>query len=172
MSQPYLFILIFIFAVAPPAVAQEPANVQPVRVCAILQDLTSYTDKVVAVVGRFSFRHEGRFLSEENCGSAGSVLPVAFDRKLAPKTPDHLEIEAGAVTKLLKMIQQSTALTKFRFGTPDYDRWAVVYGRVEREDQLRTVVLNTGGHGSTLEAGHAQLVCAGDSVVMFVVDRY
>lgn len=100
------------------------------------------------------------------------MIPVTFDRKLAPKTPDHLEIEASAVTKLLRAIQQSTALAKFRFGTPDYDRWAVVYGRIERQEQLRTVVLNTGGHGNALEAGHAELVCAGDSVVMFIVDRY
>jgi hypothetical protein len=168
-----LLALIFILlATAEAALAQEASTVPPVRVCGILQDLASYTDKVVAVVGRYSYRHEGRFLSEENCGSGGSILPVSFDRKLAPKTPEHLEIEAGLVTKLLKAIQQSTALTKFRFGTPDYDRWAVVYGRVETATQLRTVVLNTGGHGNALEAGHAELICAGDSVVMFIVDRY
>jgi hypothetical protein len=120
-----LLALIFILlATAEAALAQEASTVPPVRVCGILQDLASYTDKVVAVVGRYSYRHEGRFLSEENCGSGGSILPVSFDRKLAPKTPEHLEIEAGLVTKLLKAIQQSTALTKFRFGTPDYDRWA------------------------------------------------
>jgi hypothetical protein len=166
------FILVFCFSLNAVALAQEAAAVHPVNVCIILQDLDSYTGKVVAVVGRFSFRREGRFLSEENCGSAAAILPVAFDRKLAPKTPEHLEIEAGAVNKLLKTIQQTTALTKFRFGTPDYDRWAVVYGRVEPDKQLRTVVLNTSAHGNPVDAGPAQLVCAGDSVVMFIVDRY
>jgi hypothetical protein len=152
--------------------ADEPETIQPVRVCTVLQDPDSYAGKIVAVVGRFSFRHEGRFLSEENCGNNGSVLPVAFDQKLAPKTPEHLEIPAGVVTKLLKQIQQTTALAKFRFGTPDYDRWAVVYGRVEPGKQLRSVVLNTANHGNAVEAGHAELICAGDSVVMFIVDRY
>jgi hypothetical protein len=155
MHQLFAFSFIF-FAIAHATFAQE-ASVQPVRVCAIVQDLATYTGKVVAVVGRFSFRHDGRILSEENCGSGGSSLTVAFDRKLAPKTPEHLEIDSTAVTKLLKAIQQTTALTKFRFGTPDYDRWAVVYGRVEAGTPPRTA---------------GQLVCAGDSVVMFIVDRY
>ena len=66
-------------------------------------------------------------------------------------------LDSAAVAKLIKAIQQRTALAKFRFGTPDFDRWAVVYGLVEP--------------GKRPEDG-PQLLCAGDSVVMFLVDRY
>jgi hypothetical protein len=163
---------IFLFVWVHSSIAQDSNGVQPVRVCTVLQDPDAYAGKVVAVVGRFSFRRDGRFLSEESCGTAGNSLPVAFDQKLAPKTPEHLEIEASLVTKLLKQIQQTTALAKFRFGTPDYDRWAVVYGRVEPGKQPRTVVLNTESVPTPLESKHIDLVCAGDSVVMFIVDRY
>lgn len=164
MSQPLLALfVIFLFQSGEPVAVSDAVSVQPVRVCTVLQDLTSYTGKVVAVVGRFSYRHDGRFLSEETCESGGSVLPVAFDKKLAPKTPEHLEIGSLAVAKLLKQIQKTTALAKFRFGTPDYDRWAVVYGRVE-PGSSRPVVPNKGAQ--------AELICAGDSEVMFIVDRY
>ena len=35
------------------------------------------------------------------------------------------------VDKRLLAVQQHTTLGRFRFGSTDYDRWAVVYGRVE-----------------------------------------
>ena len=147
-----------LFGIGLLAYAEEPA-IRPIRVCEVLQDPAAYNGKVVAVVGRYSFRATGRFLSEENCGAPNSpksvdpsphstILPVAFDQKLSPKTPEHLEIEAGAVGKLLKLIQQNTALAKFRFGTPDYDRWAVVYGRVE-----------------PAKSAHVELICAGGGIL-------
>ncbi len=140
------------------AVAQETIAVQPVRVCSVLQDPRAYTGKVVAVVGRYSFRHDGRFLSEEICegSTSGTVLPVSFSQKLAPPTPEHLEFASAVVRKLLKQIQQTTALAKFRFGTPDFDRWAVVYGRIEADKQAHPLTL----------------ICAGEGVVLFIVDRY
>lgn len=131
---------------------------EPVRVCAVLEDMAAYDGKVVAIVGRFSFRPNGRSLSEDKCGvGSATALPIVFEKKIAPPTPEHLELDGAAVRQLLKSVQQHTALAKFKFGTPDYDRWAVVYGRVES---------NKSNHPSP-----ARIVCAGDSVVMFLVDR-
>ena len=49
---------------------------------------------------------------------------------------------------------KKTALGKFRFGTPEYDRWAVVYGRVvARKDDKKAA---------------ADLVFRGDGVIVFL----
>ena len=139
------------------AYGAEPA-VQPVRACDVLASPAQYEGKVVAVVGRFSFRSTGRSLSEEACeGAPRASMRVAFDKANGPKTPGHLEIDSTLVTKLIKAIQQRTSLAKFKFGTPDFDRWAVVYGRIEPGKRPEDP---------------PQLLCAGDSVVMFLVDRY
>jgi hypothetical protein len=153
-----------ILCLAAVAAHAEDGSITPVRVCDVLRDVGAYEGKVVAIVGRYSFRSNGRFLSEESCeeaqasdGHRPQVLHIAFDGKLAPKTPDRLQIDSGLVQRLLKTIQKQTSLAKFRFGTPDYDRWAVVYGRVEPAPGKSTGI---------------QLICIGDSVIMFIVDRY
>ena len=139
------------------AYGAEPA-LQPVRACDVLSNPAQYEGKVLAIVGRFSFRSTGRSLGEEACeGAPRASMRVGFDKASAPKTPEHLEIDSALVTKLVKTIQQRTALAKFKFGTPDFDRWAVVYGRMERGKRPEDP---------------PQLLCAGDSVVMFLVDRY
>ncbi len=162
-----------------PAWAEEPA-VQPVRVCDIVQDPAAFGGRVVAVVGRYSFRQNGRFLSEQSCGSGGpsgqsgrsSMLPVRFDQKAAPKTPEHLEIGAKVVNQLLRLIQQRTALAKFPFGTPEYDRWAIVYGRVEPRQHVETVAVSSATPTTPSAPPGMQLICAGDGVVVFIVDHY
>ena len=50
-------------------------------------------------------------------------------------------------------MQEHTKLHTFRFGTSDYDRWAVVYGRVE-SDKAKTPAV--------------RLVYRGDGVVLFL----
>ena len=154
-------IVALFFLVGVPAVYTQDVRVQPVRVCEVLQDPAAYDSKVLAIVGRYSFRQSGRSLGEEKCGkgAAAPAVRIVFDRAAAPKTPDHLEIDGRAVQTILATMQQQTALAKFRFGTPDYDRWAVVYGRFE-------VLKGNGGEGT------ARLVCAGESEIMPIVDRY
>jgi hypothetical protein len=145
-------ILLAALALTLPLIAADTP--EPVRVCAIAENPEAFEGKVVAVVGRFSFRQTGRAISEEKCaGGQLASFRISFDKKLAPPTPEHLEMDGVAVRKVLKTVQQQTALAKFKFGTPDYDRWAVVYGRVE------------------IARTPPQIVCAGDSVVMFLVDR-
>jgi len=55
--------------------------------------------------------------------------------------------------KFAAMVKKTT-LGKFRFGTADYDRWAVVYGRVmARKDDKKAA---------------ADLVFRGDGVIVFL----
>ena len=56
------------------------------------------------------------------------------DPKDAPKPPEHLNLDSAALKSKFAIVQRRSTLVNFRFGTSDYDRWAVVYGRVERRD--------------------------------------
>ena len=120
------------------ALVAAEAPVQVVRVCDVIRDLASYAGKVVAIVGRFSYREKGRFISEERCEelktgdlASSNVIPVFFDTKAAPKPPESSSIDPNLVYKELEIIKRQTSLANFRFGSEDYDRWAVAYGRVE-----------------------------------------
>ena len=53
------------------------------------------------------------------------------DLKDAPKPPDQLILDSASLKKKFLDIQSRSKLGNFRFGTSDYDRWAVVYGRIE-----------------------------------------
>ena len=56
------------------------------------------------------------------------------DAKEAPKPPEHLNLDSAALKSKFALVQRRSSLGNFRFGTSDYDRWAVVYGRVERKE--------------------------------------
>jgi len=104
-------------------------------VCEILKDMAAHNGKVVLVIARFSFRRDGRFLSQEACTpkqAEPGVLWLTDDSKTAPKVPPVMEIDRRSVEEKLQHIRQTTALKKFRFGSPEYDNWAVVYGQVQR----------------------------------------
>lgn len=134
---------------------------EPLTVCEVLRDVPTQDGKAVAVLGRFSFRREGRTLNEESCGtspeSGGAPLPSVIrltdDSKAGPKPPDVYAIDSAALNRKLKAMQEHTRLHTFRFGTSDYDRWAVVYGRVE-SDKAKTPAV--------------RLVYRGDGVVLFL----
>lgn len=141
--------------------------IEPLTVCEILRDPASQAGKAVAVLGRFSFRREGMSINEETCpakpaaGAADSIssIRLADDPKSAPKPPEIFELDAAAVNRKLKAVKEHTALRTFRFGTPDYDRWAVVYGRIETDkSQPGAAVL-------------VRLVYRGDGVVLFLHDN-
>ena len=111
------------------ASAADPPVV-PVTVCEVLADLPSHDGKSVAVLGRYSFRRDGRWIGEEGCGPAPATLALNEDSGAAPRPPGNFELDAAALSKKFGEMVKHTALGKFRFGTPEYDRWAVVYGRV------------------------------------------
>lgn len=157
----------------------EPA-LQPVTVCEVMQDLSAYDGKVVAVVGRFSSRQTGRWLGEQKCGfklvTGDQEWPNAFwvvyDPAAAPKPPAVLAVNAAVLAQKLRSVKLGTSLTKLPFGSGDYDNWAVVYGRVETRKDLVTVTpsgtrKNGFGYG---ESSPARLVCHGDAVVIFLND--
>jgi hypothetical protein len=65
-------------------------------------------------------------------------------------------LDGVTLQRKLALIQQHTSLGKFRFGTPDYDRWAVVYGRVEARK------------AEAARQAPANLVFRGSGVVVFL----
>jgi hypothetical protein len=139
--------------------ADQP--ITPVTVCEVLADLRSHAGKDYAVLGRYSFRRDGRWISEQTCGStpADAPAPVLWleeDSSAAPKPPGSFELDAAALNKKFAELVKHTALGKFRFGQPEYDRWAVVYGRV---------VARRGEDG---KKAPADLVFRGSGVVVFL----
>jgi hypothetical protein len=142
---------------------------QPSQVCEVLEDLSAYSGKAVAVLGRFSFRGGKRFLSEQSCdgktadGPATAALRVIFNPSEGPKPPQVFEIGSAVAYRKLHLIQKHTSLGKFRFGTQDFDRWAVVYGRIVTGRPAEPAK-NEFGPVTT------DLVCRGDGVVMYLQD--
>ena len=154
----------------------EP-RLRPVTVCEVLQDLAAYDGKVVAVVGRFSFRQNGRWLGEQKCARklvAGdqewpNAFWIAYDPG-APKPPAVLAVDGAVLAQKLREVKLGTTLSRLPFGSTDYDNWAVVYGRVETRKDL-VVATPTGtrkngfGYG---ESSPARMVCHGDAEVVFL----
>lgn len=152
--------LVFVFAALAgfPAACADSAIV-PVSVCEVVRDLSMYQDKPVAVLGRYSFRQNGRWLAEQACEEQPGADPKLWlveDTKDGPRPPSDFEIDGPTLDRKWADMRKRTSLTKFRFGTPDYDRWAVVYGRVEMR------------RGEASRAAPADLVFRGDGVVVFL----
>jgi hypothetical protein len=135
---------------------QEP--MVPSTVCEVLRDLPASEGKSIAVLGRYSFREGGVWIGEQACAPAAATPPqfwLVEDPEKAPKLPDSYALDAAAVRRKLLEMGRRTSLGKFRFGTPDYDRWAVVFGRVEaRKPEDKKAAAN--------------LVIRGSGVVIFV----
>jgi hypothetical protein len=146
---------------------------QPVTVCEVLEHLADYNGKVVAVVGRFSYRRTGRWLDQQKCAGGkpapggperANSLWLDYDPALAPKPPAVLAVDSAQLVEKLGQVKAATALNHFPFGSSDYDTWAVAYGRVEA-----SLAQPKGfGYGGT---SAAQLVCHGDAVVVFLNDE-
>lgn len=172
---------IFVLALAwgPLAQGGDPP-LQPVTVCEALRGLAGYDGKTVAVVGRFSFRQGGRWLGEQKCGQKLVIenqewpnsLWVTYEPQSAPTPPSVLAVDSVMLAQKLREVKLGTSLTKFRFGSADYDAWALVYGRIETRKDLVTVTAagaQRNGFGSG-DSSPAQLVCHGEAVVVFLND--
>lgn len=151
-----LAFLVGALAALPATCADGP--LVPVTVCEVLGDLPMYDGKVVAALGRYSFREKGRWLSEESCGEGAAANPTLWlvEDKDGPRPPDDFEMDGTVLGRKLADVRKRTALGKFRFGTSDYDRWAVVYGRVETRK------------GDAAKTAPADLAFRGDGVVVFL----
>ena len=125
--------LVFLGCAAAPC-ADE--TLVPQTVCEVVANLPAQDGKIVAVIGRYSFRAIGRWMGEQTCGAPGPTpeLWMIEDPKEGPKPPEHLNLDSAALKSKFTLVQKRSTLGNFRFGTSDYDRWAVVYGRVERRE--------------------------------------
>ena len=140
------------------AIAADPP-IPPLTVCEVLADLPAHEGKDLAVLGRFSFRHDGRWIGEQSCGPATAVQPMLWlteDEFTAPKPAGNLAFDAAVLNKKFAALVRRTSLGKFRFGNPEYDRWAVVYGRVVSRK------------GDAAKKAPADLVFRGDGVIVFL----
>ena len=140
------------------APAAEPPLV-PLTVCEVLHDLPALDGKVVVVVGRYSFRQNGRWMGEQACEATPAAPPLlwlAEDAKGAPKPPDDFELDAAVLHRKFADLQRHTSLAKIKFGNPDYDRWAMVYARVEVRK------------GDAVKQAAANLVFRGSGVLVFM----
>jgi hypothetical protein len=149
----YLALLLAAFAIA----ADPP--IPPVTVCEVLADLPAHEGKDVAVLGRYSFRRDGRWIGEQSCEPATAVPPVLWlteDAIDGPKPPANLEFDVAVLNKKFAGLTRHTSLGKFRFGNPEYDRWAVVWGRVVSRK------------GDPAKKAPADLVFRGDGVIVFL----
>ena len=151
-----VFLLGLFCAFAAPS-ADRP--IVPMRVCEIARDLTMFEGQSVAALGRYEFRQAGRWLDEPSCPDApipAATFRLSEDPREGPKPPDAFELDGAALTRKFSELRKHTELGKFRFGSPDYDRWAVVYGRVE------------GRRGDATKTATADLVFRGDGVIVFL----
>jgi len=153
----YLRVLVLASLAPLSVLAAEP--IVPVTVCEVLSNAPALEGKEVAVLGRYSFRKDGRWIAEESCGATPATPPMLWlteDSAGGPKPPGDFELDASALNRKFAELVKRTTLGKFRFGTPDYDRWAVVYGRV---------VLRKGNDAAKAPA---DLVFRGSGVVIFL----
>ena len=94
------------------------AAMQPVRVCEVLETPDAYDGKALALLGRFSFREDGRFIGEESCGkelkTGSAILRLSEDSKPAPRPDGALQIDAAALDRKLAAVRERTALRNTR----------------------------------------------------------
>jgi hypothetical protein len=135
--------------------SDPPPALAPLTVCEVLADLPAHEGKNFAVLGRYSFRKDGRWIGEESCGGAPGMLWLNEDAA-APRPPGNFDLDAAVLNKKFAEMVKHTFLGKFRFGQPEYDRWAVVYGRVaaRKADEAKKA--------------SADLVFRGSGVVVFL----
>jgi hypothetical protein len=129
----------------------------PLGVCDVLRDLPAFEGKSVTVIGRYSYRENGRWVGDQSCDPPVKV-PLALwlleDLKNGPKPPENFELDAVALNRKYAELRRRAPLGKFRFGTPEYDRWAVIYGRVEARK------------GEDTKKAAANLIFRGDGVII------
>ena len=164
-----------LLALAPVAVVAQDAPLKPVTVCDVLKDPKAYDGHAVAVLGRFSYRAEGRWIAEDGCNISGArdgpepsgMIWLSYSPESAPRMPAGYQVDGAAAAEEIKLVKKHTTLEKFRFGSSDYDRWAVVFGRIKVEPK-------DAGTSPPAKRIHrdvpAELLYAGDGYVMFLRD--
>ena len=117
------------------------------------------------LLGRVSKRENGRWIGQDSCeGMAGGPksLTVHFDRQAGPLPPDQFALNTALAKIKFREAAEHTKLQEFRFGSGDYDRWAIVFGRVNFADSPSSDA--TGKTGSVLCRGEAMIFLWGGAV--------
>ena len=172
-----LAICLFLLAIVPTAPLVGQAPLEPVTVCEVLKDPKLYDGRVVALLGRYSYRTEGRWLGEDACkipeNSTSTTSPeiiwLSYAPDSAPRMVSGYTVDGAAVAQKMLLVKKNTTLRKFRFGSPDYDRWAVVYGRVKVDEKNPSATEKKDSKPAHNGAA-AELLYAGDGYVMFLRD--
>jgi hypothetical protein len=135
-------------------VAAEPSLI-PRTVCEAVANFAGQQGKPIALLGRYSFRTTGRWLDQEGCGEGRNrvVVSLTADPTNGPKPPETVSIDEAALENKLTAMKHATSLGKFKFGSPDYDRWAVIFGRLEGD------------------AEKPHLIYRGDGALFILVDK-
>ena len=173
-----LAICLAVCTIASPAVLAAEPPLEPVTVCEVLKDPKLYDGRVVALLGRYSYRAEGRWIGEEGCkapeGTPSNPSPeiiwLSYAPELAPRMASGYTVDGAAVADKIQLVKKSTNLRKFRFGSPEYDRWAVVYGRIKVEEKGASPAEKKDAKPQPHSSAAAELLYAGDGYVMFLRD--
>lgn len=149
----------------------QPQLVIPVRVSEAVRELDKLSGKMVAIIGRFSFRETGRYLSERPCegGQGGDerVIRVTFETAARSASITRVEFDGGAVRRELATVKRCNTLKKIRYGSTEYERWAMVYGRLEQPRKSEEAAPPPDKEFPNVAAS---VFCGGDAAIVSLVD--
>jgi len=99
-----------------------------------------------------------------------SALEVALDPKATLPVPNNFEYNSAVVYRNLRIIQRHTSLGRFRFGSVEYDRWAVIYGRVAVDKGFKAGTRPTTASRGSFDPAPARIICPGESMILMLAE--
>lgn len=152
-------------------------TLRPVPVCEILADLKSFNGKQVAVIGRWTSTMEGLWLGEDKCNRTLRTNDHLWDSSLwlqhepSSELRREIALDQNVLKEKLSLVRLRTKLRPPVAKSIDQwgDAWAVVYGRIEAHEELKTTLALDGKTWYPLGSGHlgaapAQLVYTPDHI--------
>lgn len=140
--------------VAQTSVMEKP--LVPVSVCEVLSNRGLYDGRKAAVIGRWSSTDEGIWLIGdcENQIKTGdyvwnNIVSLEYDPSSPTAFPDEMKFDEVAVNIKIAELKRRLKPSK------EKAKWAVVYGRVQTQEELPTVVARDGK--SVFPAGYGHL---------------
>jgi hypothetical protein len=136
----------------------------PITVCEILSNREFYNGKFVIVIGRWSPTDEGFWLVD-NCEKQiktdeyvwSNMVSLEYDPSSPTAFPNGMKIDDAAVNQKIVELKRRMKPSKEKV------EWAVVYGRVETQEELQTAIAGDGK--SVFPAGYGHLNAAPAQVV-------
>ena len=165
-------------AIVPPAPLVGETPLEPVTVCEVLKNPKLYDGRAVALLGRYSYRTDGRWIGEDACqppennqaAASPEIIWLSYAPDSAPRMVSGYTVDGAAVAQKILLVKKNTTLRKFRFGSSDYDRWAVVYGRIKVDEKNPAAAEKKESRPQAHNGAPAELLYAGDGYVMFLRD--